>query len=281
MAFTMIYNGEETIGAARGVKGDDYVRLFDDEDNVVFEATGVSDFSVFEVTEGDWGLPGTVNVSTIKADTMFYNGTIVVSLPLSVKVVEGLILTFVAPCNCSDASKLQVGGSSYTIVDAMGNVMTGGSGVWRTGSLITVVLGVGEKKAYLQNPAFPEKEEVVELYEELTYEGTGKITSNGQQALGVGFSFRPKIFSILGSNGDNCVFVVPPANQLRNTTGTFLVTESTTPTSNVATIVKVGFTVSSANRATLKTEITVATNNDTPRYIFNKSGVTYYVTAIG
>lgn len=158
MAFTMIYNGEETISAYRGVKGDDYVRLFDDEDNVVFEATGVSDFSVFEVIEGVWRQPWTKSTPVVTATKVqFYDedGAIEVRLPHGVVLTTGLTMSFIAPCDCSTAGGIAVNGQypEYEIVDAMGNVMTGGSGVWCSGSLITVVLDVENKKAYIQNSA--------------------------------------------------------------------------------------------------------------------------------
>lgn len=157
MAFTMIYNGEE-FSADFGIKGSDYVRLRTG-DTVVFEATGVIDFNVFEVTRGSWSEPSTCVLPPIKAKALYFkeDRTIDLIIPADQRIETGLSVSFVAPCDCSAVSSLCVndGYPGYSIVDAMGNVMSGGSGgVWATGSLIAVVLDVENKKAYIQNPAF-------------------------------------------------------------------------------------------------------------------------------
>ena len=65
--------------------------------------------------------------------------------------VTGKQVSFEAPCNCDATECLQIDGVDYTVVDALGNIVTGVGGVWTTGAKITVVLDVENQKAYLLN----------------------------------------------------------------------------------------------------------------------------------
>ena len=65
--------------------------------------------------------------------------------------VTGKQVSFEAPCNCDTTECLQIDGVDYTVVDALGNTVTGIGGVWATGAKITVVLDVENQKAYLLN----------------------------------------------------------------------------------------------------------------------------------
>ena len=65
--------------------------------------------------------------------------------------VTGKQITFEAPCSCDVTECLQIDGVDYTVVDAMGNTVTGVGGVWATGAKITVVLDTENQKAYLLN----------------------------------------------------------------------------------------------------------------------------------
>ena len=65
--------------------------------------------------------------------------------------VTGKQVSFEAPCDCDVTECLQIDGVDYTVVDALGNTVTGVGGVWATGAKITVVLDVENQKAYLLN----------------------------------------------------------------------------------------------------------------------------------
>lgn len=67
-------------------------------------------------------------------------------------VCTGKMVSFVAPCDCTAVTCLQINDVDYAIVDATCNdVMLIGS-VWAAGALITVCLDAENAKAYIQNP---------------------------------------------------------------------------------------------------------------------------------
>ena len=78
-------------------------------------------------------------------------GKVKLTLPGMEIPVTGKQVSFEAPCNCDDTECLQIDGVDYTVVDSLGNTVTGIGGVWATGSKITVVLDVENQKAYLLN----------------------------------------------------------------------------------------------------------------------------------
>lgn len=71
--------------------------------------------------------------------------------------VTGKQVSFAAPCDCSVVDCIQIDGVDYTVVDAMGNKVTGSSdgGVWSTGAKVSVLLDVEARKAYLLNGNTP------------------------------------------------------------------------------------------------------------------------------
>lgn len=73
--------------------------------------------------------------------------------------VTGKQISFVAPRACSVVDCLQIDGENYTVVDAMGNVVTGNptGGVWCEGAKVSVILDCDAepKKAYLLNGNVP------------------------------------------------------------------------------------------------------------------------------
>lgn len=74
-----------------------------------------------------------------------------ITLPAGEIPVNGKQVSFVAPCNCLTADSLQIDDEVYAIVDAMGKTVTGKGGVWDTGAIISVILDVTNKKAYMQS----------------------------------------------------------------------------------------------------------------------------------
>ena len=73
------------------------------------------------------------------------------TLPIGEIPATGKQVSFVAPCDCSIADGIQIDGVDYDIVDSVGNTVPFGKGVWRNGAVLSVILDVENKKAYLQN----------------------------------------------------------------------------------------------------------------------------------
>ena len=74
-----------------------------------------------------------------------------VTLPGGEIPVNGKQVSFVAPCACAVTDGLQIEGENYTIVDALCNCVTGKGGRWEVGAVVSVILDVDKKLAYLQN----------------------------------------------------------------------------------------------------------------------------------
>ena len=65
----------------------------------------------------------------------------------------GAHVSFKAPCDCSAAGNLVIGSHSYSIVDALGKVITGTGGTFASGAVLDFILDCENSKAYLQNAA--------------------------------------------------------------------------------------------------------------------------------
>ncbi len=75
------------------------------------------------------------------------------TLPLGEIPVNGKQITFTAPCPCYETEAIQIDGVDYTICDAMGRCVTGQNGAWDAGEIVSVVLNVDARKAYILNKA--------------------------------------------------------------------------------------------------------------------------------
>lgn len=75
---------------------------------------------------------------------------------LSKDICTGKHISFIAPCNCSEVDYLQILGNEYEIVDSIGRVVTGKTGAWTQGAMVSVILNCEEGRAYIQNCAIPE-----------------------------------------------------------------------------------------------------------------------------
>lgn len=75
------------------------------------------------------------------------------TLPRGELPVNGKRVTFTAPCSCMETEALQIDGEQYTVVDTLCQCVTGIGGRWIQGAVVTVVLDVDNKRAYLQNSA--------------------------------------------------------------------------------------------------------------------------------
>lgn len=76
--------------------------------------------------------------------------TINLTLPDGEIPVNGKQVSFVAPCDCSVTKCLRINDAEYAIVDATGCKVTEKGGAWTANSIVSVILDVDNKKAYLQ-----------------------------------------------------------------------------------------------------------------------------------
>ena len=67
-------------------------------------------------------------------------------------VTQGMELSFRAPCGCSDVSGISLDNQFYSIVDASGSPLTGCSGYFEAGAILTVIIDVTNRTATLLNP---------------------------------------------------------------------------------------------------------------------------------
>lgn len=74
-----------------------------------------------------------------------------VTLPGLEIPIDGKQVSFVAPCDCSVVDGIQIDGVDYDVVDSEGNIVPFGQGVWCDGAMLSVILDVTNRKAYLQN----------------------------------------------------------------------------------------------------------------------------------
>lgn len=73
------------------------------------------------------------------------------NLPLGEGVITGKVVTFTAPCSCTETEALHINGVDYTVVDALGKCVTGKYGRWEAGAVVSVILDTEKKFAFLQN----------------------------------------------------------------------------------------------------------------------------------
>ena len=78
-------------------------------------------------------------------------GKIKITLPGNEIPVNGKSVSFVAPCDCISTSCLVIDGEDYAVTNALNENISGEGGYWEAGALITVILDVTNKKAYLQS----------------------------------------------------------------------------------------------------------------------------------
>ena len=74
-----------------------------------------------------------------------------ISLPVGEIPVTGKQVTFVAPCSCLETTALEIDGEQYTVVDALCTCVTGLGGRWAAGAVVSVILNVERKFAFIQN----------------------------------------------------------------------------------------------------------------------------------
>lgn len=65
-------------------------------------------------------------------------------------ISQGKLISFVAPCNSTDATGLFINGIEYDIVDMMGDSILE-TNIWLQGTMVSVLLDTNTHKAYMQN----------------------------------------------------------------------------------------------------------------------------------
>lgn len=78
--------------------------------------------------------------------------TLTVTLPEGARITNGRQITFRAPCDCTGVTGIIVGETTYSLVDTM-EKSVGDGGVFKQGSLVSVVLDTENSKAYLVTTA--------------------------------------------------------------------------------------------------------------------------------
>ena len=73
-----------------------------------------------------------------------------ITLPEGQGIATGMQISFVAKCACAETTCLQINNTDYTLVDALGNNIAGAA-AWTSGAIITALLDVTNKKAYVLN----------------------------------------------------------------------------------------------------------------------------------
>lgn len=146
---TVTYNGD-SFSCTKAVKGADYIDLYSN-DVLIVKFGGVVDFSKFTISGGSWSAPA--GVEEVRGTATLANGLLTVTV--DEEVGDNTVVKFCAPCACSSVTTgVKIGDTTYTVVDASGNVMTGaGSGAWAANAHVALLLSKSTSKAYIQNSA--------------------------------------------------------------------------------------------------------------------------------
>lgn len=109
--------------------------------------------SEFNVRCPDFPEPAAPPVQEVIATTTrMADGSIVLELPRAVDT--GTLVKFAAPCDCTAVTGgIVIDGSTYSVVDATGHVVTGVAGAWVGGAQIAVIIDKEDGRAYLQGTA--------------------------------------------------------------------------------------------------------------------------------
>lgn len=75
--------------------------------------------------------------------------TLTVTLPAGTTVVNGKQVTFRAPCDCAGISGIVINGTTYTLVDATTEQITGHT--FKKDAMVSVIMDTENKKAFVQN----------------------------------------------------------------------------------------------------------------------------------
>lgn len=139
----------------------------------------------------------------------------------------GKIVTFTAPCDCTEATGLLIGEDTYDVVDALGNCITGSYLAWRSGAQVSVVLDCENKKAFIQNgnatPALIGAAEV-----EHTHDGADITTGLDTLATALG-TLRVSTGSYTGNGGSTATITLEGVPKLLIVSGQYSYTSGMYP----------------------------------------------------
>ena len=144
-----------------------------------------------------------------------------IKLNLPCEPFSGQIVTFEALCDSSEITDgLIIGEDIYTVCDALGNCVTGISGVWIKDAIVSVVLNVDKKTAFIQNAASTAS--TSEVIKGVTVLSSGWIDETETTAL---FRYRISNSAILENTSVDVLFKVDdytedePSSLVRATNG--------------------------------------------------------------
>lgn len=81
------------------------------------------------------------------------DGSIVLELPDG-GVWSGTMVKFIAPCECTAVTGgIVIDGTTYTVVDALGHIITGKGGYWAKNAAVAVMIDAESHKAFVTNAA--------------------------------------------------------------------------------------------------------------------------------
>ena len=148
----IIVFGENSYECARAVKGVDYIKLYDENNNIIVAFYGISDFSAFTLQEGEWEQG--VSTETVAADASVDGEVnIVLTLLKPTSVETGLTVTFKAPCDCTETKSIIIQGKSFSLVDALGVSIASDVQAFVSGAMVAIILNCEDLAAYIQNAA--------------------------------------------------------------------------------------------------------------------------------
>lgn len=151
MAILTVY--DEQFPCSVAMKGDDYIRLLDEEGNIVFFADGITDFSPY-ILDGSWEYPYKRSATIVSCTAALVNGVLTLTPKVPTKIESFATLGFQAPCDCNMFASLSICDKTYDVVDAMGKSIVGGSGgAWCKNAYVSLMIDHVNKKAYVLNAA--------------------------------------------------------------------------------------------------------------------------------
>lgn len=148
MAILTVY--DEQFPCSVAMKGDDYIRLLDEEGNVVFFADGITDFSPY-ILDGSWEYPYKRSATIVSCTAVLVDGVLTLTPRAPTKIESFTTLVFQAPCDCNMFSSLSICDKTYDIVDAMGNSIIGGGSTWCKNAYVSLLIDCVNQKAYVLN----------------------------------------------------------------------------------------------------------------------------------
>lgn len=79
-----------------------------------------------------------------------------VSIPQDELICDGKQVSFRSPCDCANLEVLEIQGSAYQLVDPRGIPVNQANGeIFKSGSIISVLIDKTKGLAYIQSPALP------------------------------------------------------------------------------------------------------------------------------